>query len=142
MAAASTFAAGCSSLSRSSGRRAQQAFVAAPAQRLASVSSISAASSLAPAAAVRAPRCRAAAAVSVRSEITCERVAGWTQWIEHGLVDAMASQQAAAWAMSEPIFASWSHACMHACMHVRMSSQPAMLAPSPPALLHTLHPQM
>lgn len=71
VAASCRFAA-ASSQSRPAGRRVQAAFVAAPVQRLASVSSISAASSLAPAAAVRAPRCRATAALSVRSEITCE----------------------------------------------------------------------
>ena len=71
VAASCRFAA--ASQSRPASRRAPAAFaMAAPAQRLASVSSISAAGSLAPAAAARAPRCRAAAALSVRSEITCE----------------------------------------------------------------------
>ena len=56
---------------RTTAARAQAPFVAA--KRMASVSSISAAASLQSAAPARAVRCRAAAALSVRSEISCER---------------------------------------------------------------------
>ncbi|PRW58239.1 nucleoside diphosphate kinase chloroplastic isoform A [Chlorella sorokiniana] len=89
LAASCRFAAASSTQSRA-GRRTHAAFVTAPAQRLASVSSISAASSLAPAAAVRAPRCRAAAAVSVRSEITYVMIK--PDGVQRGLVGEIISR--------------------------------------------------
>lgn len=63
----------CSPSGRTTQRTPAAFHAAAPARRMASVSSISGAASLAAAAPARAAtRCRAAAAVSVRSEISCE----------------------------------------------------------------------
>ena len=76
MAATQVAVCGCSAAvqaRRPTQQRAQAAFVAAaPARRMASVSSITAAASVTAAAPARAVHCRAAAALSVRSEISCE----------------------------------------------------------------------